>query len=118
MSAEPKPAPSKAAAGPSRSEVDKPGIPKAADAARPDDARKAEAERARSLLEGRGDGKAGPAAAAADGKAARYVVQVGAFTDPGALRDLRAKVEKLGLKTYTQSIDTEAGTPRPSSSSC
>lgn len=109
VSAEPKPAPSKAAAAPSRSEVDKPGTPKAADAARSDDARKAEAERARSLLEGRADGKAGPAAAAADGKAARYVVQVGAFTDPGALRDVRAKVEKLGLKTYTQSIETEAG---------
>ena len=37
------------------------------------------------------------------------MVQVGAFTDPSSLRDARQKVEKLGLKTYTQVIDTEAG---------
>lgn len=46
---------------------------------------------------------------ASDGKGGRFVVQVGAYTDPNALRDVRAKVERLGLKTYTQSVDTEAG---------
>jgi DedD protein len=30
------------------------------------------------------------------------VVQVGAYTDATTLRDARQKVEKLGLKTYTQ----------------
>ncbi len=55
---------------------------------------------------------AAPASAAgdpADSKAGRFVVQVGAYTDANALRDVRIKVEKLGLKTYTQSIETDAG---------
>ena len=39
----------------------------------------------------------------------RFVVQIGAFTDPGTLREARAKVEKLGLKTYTQVIENDAG---------
>ena len=41
--------------------------------------------------------------------AGRFVVQVGAFADPAAARELRAKVEKLGLKTYTQVAETSAG---------
>ncbi len=49
-----------------------------------------------------------PAASAAD-RVPRFVVQVGAFTDPAAVRDVRAKMEKLGLKTYTQVADTTAG---------
>jgi DedD protein len=32
------------------------------------------------------------------------VVQVGAFSDPNTLRQARAKVERLGLRTYTQVI--------------
>ncbi|HJW12940.1 MAG TPA: SPOR domain-containing protein [Albitalea sp.] len=40
---------------------------------------------------------------------ARYVVQVGAFADTAAARETRSKVEKLGLKTYTQSVETAAG---------
>lgn len=39
----------------------------------------------------------------------RMVVQVGAFADAAAARELRGKVEKLGLKTYTQEVDTAAG---------
>lgn len=64
-------------------------------------------QRAQALLDGAAT--ASPAASAADGKAARFVVQVGAYTDPTALREARAKVEKLGLKTYTQVIETDAG---------
>ena len=37
------------------------------------------------------------------------MVQVGAYGDPAKLHEARAKVEKLGLKTYTQVIDSEAG---------
>ncbi len=48
-------------------------------------------------------------AASAAERVARFVVQVGAFTDPAAVRDVRAKMEKLGLKTYTQVADTTAG---------
>jgi DedD protein len=34
---------------------------------------------------------------------------VGAFSDPVALRDARARVEKLGLRTFTQDVETPAG---------
>ena len=79
-----------------------------AEPARPDP-RKAEADRARAALEGRAETQAPAPAASADAKAGRFVVQVGAYTDAATLREVRAKVEKLGLKTYTQSVDTDAG---------
>jgi len=50
-----------------------------------------------------------PAAASAAGSPGRYVVQAGAYNDATKLRDARQKVERLGLKTYTQVIDSEAG---------
>jgi DedD protein len=46
-------------------------------------------------------------AAAADG--ARFVVQVGAFAEAEAARETRARVEKLGMKTYTQVAQTPSG---------
>jgi DedD protein len=39
----------------------------------------------------------------------RFVVQVGAFADAGVAREARAKVDKLGLRTYTQAVDTDNG---------
>jgi DedD protein len=42
-------------------------------------------------------------------EAGRYVVQVGAFSDTAAARETRQKVEKLGLKTYTQVAETSQG---------
>jgi DedD protein len=41
----------------------------------------------------------------------RYIVQVAAFkpTDDAKIRDVRGRVEKLGLKTYTQPVETPAG---------
>jgi DedD protein len=59
-----------------------------------------EGDRARALLEGR------PVAA---GEAQRFVVQVGAFADAEAARGVRQRVEKLGLKTYTQVAQTSGG---------
>ena len=47
--------------------------------------------------------------AASAAKPARFVVQVGAFSEPNALRDVRQKVEKLGYKTYTQDIVVDGG---------
>ena len=47
--------------------------------------------------------------AATEAAAGRFVVQVGAFADEAAVRQTRQKVEKLGLKTYTQEVGTEAG---------
>ncbi|MEO6031148.1 MAG: SPOR domain-containing protein [Burkholderiaceae bacterium] len=59
-----------------------------------------EGARAQALLEG----KAAPKA-----EAGRFVVQVGAFAEASAAREMRLKVEKLGLKTYTQVTSTAAG---------
>jgi DedD protein len=56
--------------------------------------------RARALLEGGGAAAPGPS---------RFVVQVGAYSDPAALRDARQRVERLGFKTYTQVVETAAG---------
>lgn len=49
------------------------------------------------------------AAASSAPAAARYVVQVGAFTDPQKIRDLRAKLERVGLKSYAQAVQTSEG---------
>lgn len=59
-----------------------------------------DAVRAKALLEGT------PPAAATAG---RFVLQVGAFADASAARETRLKVEKLGLKTYTQVAETPSG---------
>ena len=59
-----------------------------------------DAARVRALLEG------GAASAAAAG---RFVVQVGAYSDTAMMRDARARVEKLGFKTYTQVVENDAG---------
>lgn len=70
--------------------------------------RSADAQRAQDLLDGRALAAAStPAAAASEPKTQRFIVQAGAYTDAGALRDARQKVEKLGLKTYTQVIDSD-----------
>jgi DedD protein len=67
------------------------------------EAKPSDSARAQALLEGK------PPAdkpAATDG---RFVVQVGAFAEVTAAREARQKVEKLGLKTYTQVVETSSG---------
>ncbi len=59
-----------------------------------------EASRAKALLEG----KAAPAEAEG-----RMVVQVGAFADADKAKEVRQKLEKAGLKTYTQVAETKDG---------
>ena len=49
------------------------------------------------------------ASASAPAIAGRFVVQVGAYTDARTLKEARGKVEKLGLQTYTQVIEGDAG---------
>ncbi len=39
----------------------------------------------------------------------RYVVQVGAYAEDAKVREVRAKLEKAGLKTYTQQAETKEG---------
>jgi len=57
--------------------------------------------KARALLEG--------TAAEATAEDGRFVVQVGAFSDAAKARETRLKVEKAGLKTYTQVVETKDG---------
>lgn len=70
------------------------------------DTRSADAARAQALLEGRPSSERKPDAAAS---AARFIVQVGAYADGKAAQDVRVKVERMGLKTYTQAVDTADG---------
>jgi len=60
-----------------------------------------EAAKAKALL----DGKEAPNS----GDAVRSVVQVGAYADLAKAKEVRAKLESAGLKTYTQEIDTKDG---------
>ena len=50
-----------------------------------------------------------PAPAPAGEAAGRFVVQIGAFADATAVQAIRARAERLGLKTYTQMAETVAG---------
>jgi len=67
----------------------------------------AESDKARALLllEGK-EPSDKPAAAAGE---VRFIVQVGAFTDAAKVREVRRKVEALGMKTYTQVVETKEG---------
>jgi len=110
VAAPPAPAASKAISKPAAvAEAAKPTPePKVAKASAEPKAAKASAEppaatdsaRAKSLLEG----KSTPAAGGG-----RFVLQVGAFADASAAHDTRLKVEKLGMKTFTQVVSTSAG---------
>lgn len=69
--------------------------------------------KAQALLEGRDAPKETvkepakePAKTAAD---ERYIVQVGAFADVTKAREVRLKVERAGMKTYTHVVDTKEG---------
>jgi len=63
-----------------------------------------EGKRAQALLEGSTAANDAPKQ-----DAGRYVVQVGAFADAQSAQQTRLRVEKLGLKTYTQVAQTSSG---------
>lgn len=71
----------------------------AASASRSDDGARAQA-----LLDARSAAASEPQAGTL-----RFVVQAGAYSEAGALREARQKVEKMGLKTYTQVIESDSG---------
>ena len=108
------PVPEKVAEAPIAAPVAKPEPPPAAKPetkpepkpeAKPEPKPTAQADdgaKAKALLEG----KPAKAAAAADG---RFVVQVGAFADQTKAREARLKVERAGLKTYTNVAETKDG---------
>jgi DedD protein len=71
---------------------------KAVTPVKPDDGAKAKA-----LLDGMSTDKV------PDAGAGRFVVQVGAFSDVLKAREARVKLEKAGLKTYTQVVTPKEG---------
>lgn len=86
--------------------VDKPAEKAAAKPAVVDDGAKAKA-----ILEGKEPAKESVKTAgdnAADG-ASRFVVQVGAFADGTKAQEVRVKLERAGLKTYTHVAQTKEG---------
>jgi len=42
-----------------------------------------------------------------DGAGGRFVVQVGAYGEANSARDMRQRVDKLGLKSYSQVIEVD-----------
>ncbi len=75
-----------------------------------------ESARVQAMLDGHAADRKAADAAAADRKAAeaapngsRFIVQVGAYADAKAAQDARSKVERMGLKTYTQAVETPDG---------
>jgi len=88
--AAPKPPVTKAEVKPAPSKTDKPET-----VVKPKD----DGNKARALLDGK------PPAAAGE----RHVVQVGAFSDPAKVREVRRKLEQAGLSTFTQSVDGKDG---------
>ena len=102
----PAPAAAPAAAKPEvKHEAKPPAAPAPSPAPEPKPARADDSARARALLEGRST----EASAAAGAEEARFIVQVGAFADAEKAREARTKVERAGLKTYTQVVDTKDG---------
>ena len=95
---EPKPAP-KAEAKPESKPEPRPD---------PKPARQDDAARARALLEGRNPPPSAAPAAARE-EQGRFIVQVGAFADADKAREVRDRLERSGLKTYTQVVDTKDG---------
>jgi DedD protein len=70
----------------------------------------AESARAKALLEGKDSAKSAASAKPEPAReGGRFVVQVGAFADAAAAREMRGRVEKLGLKSYMQVVETSTG---------
>ena len=87
------------------SEVKTPAKPAPAPAA----ARGDDGARAKALLDGKPATPASAAKAALPEAGGRMVVQVGAFADADKAQEVRQKLERAGLKTYTQVADTKDG---------
>ncbi len=59
---------------------------------------KDDGDKAQALLEGKPPAKA---------SAGRVVIQVGAFSDPAKVREVRSKLERAGVTTYTQVVERD-----------
>lgn len=91
--------------------------------------KKDDGARALAMLEGKSDGKAAPAPAKtdartdakadaksdtkaearSDAKSDHWAVQIGAFASADKVKDLRAKLNTAGLKSYTETLKTPQG---------
>ena len=72
-------------------------------------ARSDDGAKARALLEGRDTAAAKPVTSTVATASSRFVVQVGAFSDVVKAQEARAKLERAGLKTYTQVVNPKEG---------
>ena len=105
----PAPAPAKPEPKPVEKPIEKP-VEKPAD--KPADkppARSDDGAKARALLEGRDAPAAKPVTSTVTAASSRFVVQVGAFSDVVKAQEARAKLERAGLKTYTQVVNPKEG---------
>lgn len=66
--------------------------------------------KAKAILEGKDPKATAPSNKNAATETDRYIVQVGAFADAAKAREVRLKVERTGLKTYTHVAKTPEGT--------
>lgn len=95
----------KAEAKPETKPVEKPADkPAEKPAPRADDGAKA-----RALLEGKTEEKPATTSATAAAASSRFVVQIGAYSDVAKAHEARVKLEKAGLKTYTQVVQPKEG---------
>ena len=78
-------------------------IKKEAKPASKDTAESTDGAKAKALLEGNAVEKTAPVTEG------RFVVQVGAFADAARAKEARIKVERAGMKTYTQVVETKDG---------
>ena len=98
------PAPAKKSSEPAKPAAPTPSPPTPKPAPQPSTT--ADAAKAQALLEGKPPASPDAAALPVEG---RFVVQVGAFADAAKAKEVRAKLERAGLKTYTQVVETKDG---------
>jgi DedD protein len=65
-----------------------------------------DSQRAAALLAGKSAEASAPAKAAAGGE---YVILIGAFANPANVKQLQTKLGELGLKVYTETLDSPQG---------
>jgi len=102
-------APAKPQALAEKNEAKSPVKPAAPQPAKPESKPRDDGSKARALLEGRTPPP--PIARPSASAPTRHVVQVGAFTDPAKVREVRRKLEQAGWVTFIQVIDGKASQP-------
>lgn len=75
-------------------------------AEKPAKAKANDAERAVAIL----NGKANEPMADAPKAGGQHVILIGAFSNPGNVKLLQSKISELGIKVYTESLDSPSGT--------